>query len=262
MRDWNLAKEPIRSCGQHRKHSSPGPQPVVWIEHLHSYPTPKLLHLMGSTAADANAEFGSRPATVPSPSPLSQAISAEGTTGTLPTFTGIDTELPQSAVESPATDEQNSQDSNVGPISSDEPLPDIGKQATSSTILTTQDQETDLAPGTADSGLSGNDSPDARLEKEYHREKEKNDGIKNDDRDKGCSSDENSSSRGRQRNREKKQYRKESNASASDTDGGSAKEITTSSGKKPTPRKLKTFEPLREKEESMSSGHIDCRSID
>ncbi|KAL8757584.1 MAG: hypothetical protein Q9199_002115 [Rusavskia elegans] len=204
---------------------------------------------MGSTAADANAEFGSRPATVPSPSPLSQAISAEGTTGTLPTFTGIDTELPQSAVESPATDEQNSQDSNVGPISSDEPLPDIGKQATSSTILTTQDQETDLAPGTADSGLSGNDSPDARLEKEYHREKEKNDGIKNDDRDKGCSSDENSSSRGRQRNREKKQYRKESNASASDTDGGSAKEITTSSGKKPTPRKLKTFEPLREKEE-------------
>ncbi|KAL8659904.1 MAG: hypothetical protein Q9226_000198 [Calogaya cf. arnoldii] len=203
---------------------------------------------MGSTAADASVESGSRSTIVPSPSPLSQSVSAESTTGTLPTEPGIDNQLPQSAAQSSATDKQNDQASNVGPLIPDEPVPESGKQGTDYTTRTTQDQDADVIPGAAGAGMSGNDSPDARLEKDYHRDKERNDGTKNDDTDPGSSSDEDSSSRGRQRDREKKHYRKESTASASDTDGGSAKETTTSSGKKP-PRKLKTFEPLREKEE-------------
>lgn len=217
---------------------------------------------MGSTAADANAELGSRPATVASPSPLSQSISAEGTTGTLSTVTGVGTGLPQSAAESSVKDGQKGKHGNVGPIASDQPLPDTENQATSSPSLKTHDNETELVRGTVDSGLSGSDSPDARLEKEYHREKERNDEITNNDRDRGSSSDEDSTSRGRQRNREKKQYRKESHTSASDTEAGGSKETTTSSGKTPPPRKLKTFEPLREKKESTSSSHSDCTSID
>ncbi|KAI4238910.1 MAG: hypothetical protein LQ349_000752 [Xanthoria aureola] len=209
---------------------------------------------MGSTAADANAELGSRPATVASPSPLSQSISAEGTTGTLSTVTGVGTGLPQSAAESSVKDGQKGEHGNVSPITSDQPLPDIENQATSSPSLTTHDHETELVRGTVDSGLSGSDSPDARLEKEYHREKERNDEITNNDRDRGSSSDEDSTSRGRQRNREKKQYRKESHTPASDTDAGSSKETTTSSGKTPPPRKLKTFEPLREKKERATAG--------
>ncbi|KAL8768357.1 MAG: hypothetical protein Q9209_005391 [Squamulea sp. 1 TL-2023] len=134
-------------------------------------------------------------------------------------------------------------------MSIDKQVPENEGQGTDSTTTTTQDQESNSIPGIVGSELSGNNSPDARLEKEYHREKVRSDGTKNDDEDKDTSSGEDSSSRGRQRSREKKQYRKESNASASDTDGGTTKETASSNGKKTPQRKLKTFEPLREKEE-------------
>ncbi|KAL9605887.1 MAG: hypothetical protein Q9179_000951 [Wetmoreana sp. 5 TL-2023] len=117
-----------------------------------------------------------------------------------------------------------------------------------------QGREPEPSPGSPDSGYSGNDSPDARLEKEYHREQVRTDMAGKGDEAKDNSGDEAPSSRGRQRSREKKQYRKDSNVSASDTEGTSGKEASTSSSKKPPPRKLKTFEPLREKEERAKAG--------
>lgn len=219
---------------------------------------------MGSTAAESDAELESFVAAVPlqlhasnrttgspQPSPLSQSTSAEGTTGIVSTASGLDIELFQSAT----TDEQDGQASSGHSTFVDSPLPEGGVHGAGSTAIATQDEECDLIPNEAGSGPDGNNSPDARLEKEYHREKVRKDGIENDDDYKASSSDEDSNTRGRQRGREKKQYRKDSNPSASDTDGGSAKKISTSSSKKPPSRKLKTFEPLREKEESMSSGH-------
>ncbi|KAL8674728.1 MAG: hypothetical protein Q9168_000886 [Polycauliona sp. 1 TL-2023] len=204
---------------------------------------------MGSTTANASAESGSGSTTYPSPNPLSQSISAEGTTGSLPTDSRVGTELPHPAAQPTAANGQDKQASNECPLSSDEPLPDSGKQQTDSPSAASQDQEANVVPEADETALSGNNSPDARLEKEYHRERESNDGIKHDATDQGSSTDEGSSSRGRQMNREKKHYRKESTASASDTDGGSAKETATAKGKNPQPRRLKTFEPLRDKEE-------------
>ncbi|KAL8788105.1 MAG: hypothetical protein Q9213_001863 [Squamulea squamosa] len=217
---------------------------------------------MGSSAADTTAEleYPSAAAKVqlhssnnttasPQPSPLSQSTSAEGTTGILSAAPGADTEISHPAVESSATNENDGQHSSTVSTSTTIRLPKDEEQGTVLTTTTTQDQELNSMPVAAGSELSGNNSPDARLEKEYHREKVRSDGTKNGDEDKDTSSGEDSSPRGRQRNREKKKYRKESNASASGTDGGTTKETATSGSKKTPPRKLKTFEPLREKEE-------------
>lgn len=95
-------------------------------------------------------------------------------------------------------------------------------------------------------------SPDARLEKEYHKDKVRTDTSAKDKEANDSSGDEDSSSRGRQKSREKKHYRKNSNVSASDTDRGSGKETAASSSKTPPPRKLKTFEPLQRKKEEES----------
>ncbi|KAL8858066.1 MAG: hypothetical protein Q9178_005391 [Gyalolechia marmorata] len=217
---------------------------------------------MGSTAAESDAELESFLAAVPlqfrasnsttgspQPSPLSQSTSAEGTTSIVSTASGIDTELFQSA----ATDQQDGQASSVDSTFLVSPIPEGAVQGAGLTATATQDQECDLFPVEAGSAVDGDNSPDARLEKEYHREKVREDGIKNDDDYVASSSDEDSNTRGRQRGREKKQYRKDSNPPASDTDGGRAKKISTSSSKKPPPRKLKTFEPLREKEEKATA---------
>ncbi|KAL8730292.1 MAG: hypothetical protein Q9166_004175 [cf. Caloplaca sp. 2 TL-2023] len=218
---------------------------------------------MANTAGNTNAELGSPSATVPlrlhansdttgspQPSPLSQSISAEGTTTDAPsTASGVDTELPHSDLDSSAADEQHGQASKKGPASAETPAFEGEEDRTGSMAPVIQDLGPYLTTRTADSELSGNNSPDARLEKEYHREKVRKDGTEDNAEGRISSSDEDSSLRGRQRSREKKQYRKQSNTSASDTDGGSAKDTTASGSKKPPPRKLKTFEPLREKYE-------------
>ena len=122
------------------------------------------------------------------------------------------------------------------------------KPGTGSMAALMQGREPDLIPGSISPDLSGNNSPDARLEKDYYKEKTSKSVTELGNDKKHSSDDEESGSRGRQKSREKKHYRRESNVSASDTDGASANEHSASEIKKP-PRKLKTFEPLREKEE-------------
>ncbi|KAL8982388.1 MAG: hypothetical protein Q9205_003087 [Flavoplaca limonia] len=204
---------------------------------------------MGSTEADAGAGLGSPSTSISSPSPLSNSTFAEGINAALSTELAVDAKLPPPAAQSSSMDKQNDQVGKLGALNLDEPLPESQEHGTDSITATAHHQEVDTISGPAHSSPSGNDSPDARLEKEYHREKERDENTTDHYEDQGSSDDDDSSSRGRQRSREKKHYRKESNASASDTDRGSAKETTTISGKKPAPRKLKTFEPLREKEE-------------
>ncbi|KAL8642985.1 MAG: hypothetical protein Q9228_000384 [Teloschistes exilis] len=191
---------------------------------------------------------GNKPHTSsPQPSPLSQSISAEGTAAdALPTASAIRTEVKDSVADSGAANEEDEpSDSRTVTVQGDT-LRGNRESSMGPMSAVTQGQDNDPVLG---SGLSGNDSPDARLEKEYHRDKVRTDIKKKGDEAKDGSSDENSSSRGRQRNREKKQYRKATNASTSDTDGGSGKETEGSERKKPPSRKWKTFEPLREKEE-------------
>lgn len=222
---------------------------------------------MGSTAGNTNPELGSSSATVPlrlhannaatgspQPSPLSQSVSVEGTTNdALSTASRIDAELPQQALDPSDEDERIEQPSDDDYKTPENAVSDRGNQGADSPTITVQDQGHDPRSGATGSGHSGDNSPDARLEKEYHKEKVRKDGTKHDDEAKGGSSEDDSGLRGRHRSREKKQYRIESNASASDTDGGSAIRADASGSKKAPPRKLKTFEPLREKEESTSS---------
>ncbi|KAL8681240.1 MAG: hypothetical protein Q9186_002618 [Xanthomendoza sp. 1 TL-2023] len=222
---------------------------------------------MGSTAGNTNPELGSPSATAPlrlhahntstgspQPSPLSQSVSAEGTTtGTLSVGSGIDTEHSQQDLNSSGASDRKRQPSDGDRMISDIPEAQGGGQGADPNTTHMQDREPDPRGATGEV-LSGNSSPDARLEKEYHREKVRSDGTKDDGQAKGDSSGEDSGSRGRQKSREKKQYRKESNASASDTDGGSAKGATANGSGKTLPRKLKTFEPLREKEERAKAG--------
>ncbi|KAL8803156.1 MAG: hypothetical protein Q9182_003328 [Xanthomendoza sp. 2 TL-2023] len=223
---------------------------------------------MGSTAGNTNPQLGSPSATAPlrlhahntstsspQPSPLSQSVSAEGTvTGALSVASGVDTERSHQDLDSSGASEREGQPRDGDCMISDVPVAEGEKRGADSNTTVTQDQERVPTQGATGEGLSDSNSPDARLEKEYHREKVRSDGAKDDGQAKGDSSDEDSGSRGRQRSREKKQYRKESNASASDTDGGNAKGATARGSGKPPPRKLKTFEPLREKEERVKAG--------
>ena len=210
---------------------------------------------MGSTKAGASAGSGSPSSSVSSPTPFSQSTFAEGTIGALSTEPDIDAKLPPPAAQSSAVDKQNDQVGKVEALSLDEPVPESQKRRTDSVTATAKHQKVDATPGAAHSSFSGNNSPDSRLEKEYHKEKERDESTTDNYEDQGSSDDDDSSSRGRQKSREKKHYRRESDASATDTDRGNAKETPTISGKKPPPRKLKTFEPLREKEESTLSGY-------
>ncbi|KAL8660782.1 MAG: hypothetical protein Q9202_006204 [Teloschistes flavicans] len=191
---------------------------------------------------------GNKPHTgSPQPSPLSQSISAEGTAAeAFPTASDIRTESKISAADSQAANDEDGLSGSATPIVQGVAPRDESESEIGSMSAVTQGQDVDSS---LESGLSGNDSPDARLEKEYHRDKVRTDIRKKGDESKDNSSDENSSSRGRQRNREKKQYRKVASVSASDTDRGSGKEIEGSASNKPPLRKWKTFEPLREKEE-------------
>lgn len=204
---------------------------------------------------------GNKPHTgSPQPSPLSQSISAEGTAAeAFPTASDIRTESKISAADSQAANDEDGLSGSATPIVQGVAPRDESESEIGSMSAVTQGQDVDSSLG---SGLSGNDSPDARLEKEYHRDKVRTDIRKKGDESKDNSSDENSSSRGRQRNREKKQYRKVASVSASDTDRGSGKEIEGSASNKPTPRKWKTFEPLREKEERMSFYYIKRPALD
>ena len=133
---------------------------------------------------------------------------------------------------------------------------EVKKARAGSMAAVMQGREPDPIPGTQQAGAGDDTSPDARLEKDYHKSKMRKEGaVDSTDEDRRSDSsedqDKSSSSRGRQMNREKKEYRRDSNVSASDTDVGSGKERSTSGGiRKVPPRKLKTFEPLREKEES------------
>ncbi|KAL8694383.1 MAG: hypothetical protein Q9218_000949 [Villophora microphyllina] len=174
-------------------------------------------------------------------------MSAEGTIAdAVPPESSMGTEVHQSAADSQPANHGDDQSGSKPPTVQGQTLQEESEPSVGSIPAVAHGQEPDPTSG---SGLSGDDSPDARLEKDYHRDKVRMDTTKIGDEAKGGSSDEDSSSRGRQRNREKKQYRKESNVSASDTDGGSGKETEGSDSKKPPPRKWKTFEPLREKEE-------------
>ncbi|KAL8937979.1 MAG: hypothetical protein Q9216_004145 [Gyalolechia sp. 2 TL-2023] len=140
----------------------------------------------------------------------------------------------------------------LNPTPSDR-LPDDGQVSKPGSLApTVQEREPNPVPVSASSALEGNISPDARMEKEYHRDKMGEHGTISNNECNENSGQEESGPRGRQKSREKKHYRKESNVSPSDTDGTSATETTASSIKKP-PRKLKTFEPLREKEESTAA---------
>ncbi|KAL9013720.1 MAG: hypothetical protein Q9173_001601 [Seirophora scorigena] len=174
----------------------------------------------------------------PQPSPLSQSTSAADTT----------TESASSAIylrtEPQLSDPEGDPNSNAPRRLSDPPPDEATKPRTGAVAAVIQEQEPDTVPPTS---FNGNTSPDEGLEKEYHTEKRRSRRTDSDEDYNESSGDEDQGSRGRQRSREKKHYRTVSDVSASDTDGGSATEAA--SGRKKPPRKLKTFEPLREKKE-------------
>lgn len=170
----------------------------------------------------------------PQPSPLSQSISAGET---------------RAAPASPQLATESLQASSEGTLVLDTPAQEVRKQSTGSMAAVIEGREPDPIPGMAE--LSGNNSPDASLEKDYHREKVaglRTDADSGDDYKDSSEDEDDGGSRGRQKNREKKHYRKVSDVSVSDTDGGSATEASVNDIKKP-PRKLKTFEPLQKKKE-------------
>lgn len=182
----------------------------------------------------------------PHPSPLSQSTSAgvsDANHG--PSAPEVHTEPRQSAMDFPVDIKQEADIASLSPTAASKQPSDGQALESGSVAAAGNEREPDSVPVVASPMLSGNDSPDARLKKDYHKDKTGERGT-NSDKEYKSSGDE-SDSRGRQKSREKKHYRKDSNISASDTDGTSANE--TSTGKKP-PRKLKTFEPLREKQES------------
>ncbi|KAL8655645.1 MAG: hypothetical protein Q9210_000755 [Variospora velana] len=173
----------------------------------------------------------------PQPSPLSQSTSAADTTA----------EPASSAISQPQLPAPGNDPKNDAPRKlSDSPQNRAMKPTTGAMAEVMQEPEAEAIPST--SSFNGNTSPDESLEKEYHTEKTGSRRADDDENYNESSGDEAQGSHGRQRSREKKHYRKVSNVSASDTDGGSATETAANGSKKP-PRKLKTFEPLREKEE-------------
>ncbi|KAL8952904.1 MAG: hypothetical protein Q9222_001194 [Ikaeria aurantiellina] len=183
------------------------------------------------------------------PSPLSRSMSAGGTTSEA--SSGIDTGAQHQGMDSPAGpvyDEQVLQEAFIG--SRQLPQENDGRQRRGSMAAVMQGREPDPIPGAMRSSTSRRDSPDVRLEKEYRKEKPKGGESGSGDEIKDDSCAEDSDSRGRQKRREKKEYRRESTVSASDTDGGTTSQVKV---KKPAPRKLKTFEPLREKQERAKS---------
>ncbi|KAL8710316.1 MAG: hypothetical protein Q9220_005086 [cf. Caloplaca sp. 1 TL-2023] len=185
----------------------------------------------------------------PQPSPLSQSISAGETTSEAPL--DVDLGAQNQVIESSAKsvqDDPELQEASTG--SKQPPQVDDGRQRRGSMAAVMQGREPDPIPGAIHSSTSGRDSPHMHLEKDYHKEKRKGSESGSGPEAEGNSGDEHSGSRGRQKGREKKEYRRDSTVSASDTDGGSTK---GSEVKQPAPRKLKTFEPLREKQERAKS---------
>lgn len=123
-----------------------------------------------------------------------------------------------------------------------------------------QGRQPDPIPGspTADNGGSGSPVDETRLRKNSYMEtgKARNNAESTDEDAPFFSSDEETnglSMRGRQRNRRNKgeSGSREQNVSTSDTDPGSKKPGQATASKKTVQKKLKTFEPLREKKESM-----------
>ncbi|KAL8945224.1 MAG: hypothetical protein Q9211_000234 [Gyalolechia sp. 1 TL-2023] len=185
----------------------------------------------------------------PHPSPLSQSTSAGLTDADHDSTAPVShTEPQQSKAESPTAFRQEDHAENPDPTAAEKSSDDGQGSKPGSIAAIVQEREPDPVPVSASSALSSNDSPDAPMAKEYHRDKMGERGTNSDNEYKESSGEEESGSRGRQTNREKKHYRRESNLSASDTDGTSATGTSASSSKKPR-RKLKTFEPLREKQE-------------
>ncbi|KAL9005542.1 MAG: hypothetical protein Q9188_001703 [Gyalolechia gomerana] len=227
-----------------------------------SKPSALSRHSEGGSTGNNNHESANSPGTLPlrlrtdskstaspHPSPLSQSTSAGVTDADYETTAhGTHTELQQSGTNFPMAVKQEDHAENLNPTAADKSPDDEqgSKQASIAKIV--QEREPGPVSVSTSSALSGNTSPDARMEKEYHRDKIGERETNSDNECQESSGEEESGSRGRQKSREKKHYRKESNVSASDTDGTSANETSASSSKKP-PRKLKTFEPLREKEE-------------
>lgn len=217
---------------------------------------------VASAGTNSNAESGNPLGSIPlrhhsgnrstgssQPSPLSQSTSAEESTveSLSPTVNRY--------IEPQQSDSERNQ-------ASDEPenvpgtsLHEAGKHRTVSVAAIMQGGNPDPFPGTVSPKSRGNTSPDARLEKDYHKEKATERRTDSDGNYKDSSGDEDTGSRGRQRSREQKHYRKGSNVSASDTDGGNATETSVSGHKKP-PRKLKTFEPLQRKEEERAKAAL------
>ncbi|KAI4143713.1 MAG: hypothetical protein L6R39_004471 [Caloplaca ligustica] len=180
--------------------------------------------------------------------PLSQSTSADETAAEeMSTSIGRYTDLPPSATEVDAAPGHDDQPISEFPTTTLQH--ESKEQRPDSVAAVMQGRQPDPIPGTIPSTTNGNTSPDARLEKDYHREKATEERTAGEETDRDSSGDEDEGSRGRQPDRKKKHYRKDSNVStASDTDGGSNAETLVGSARKP-PRKLKTFEPLRKKEE-------------
>ncbi|KAL9603141.1 MAG: hypothetical protein Q9219_001344 [cf. Caloplaca sp. 3 TL-2023] len=186
----------------------------------------------------------------PQPSPLSQSTSAgDVTVDPAPVASEMDSQSQQPELSVSTTPVEPTEDTNDEALTNQgKSSPEAGTSKPGSMAAVMRGQEPDPIPEPTTSTFSGNNSPDARLEKDYHRDRTGETGIDSGADNRDSSGDEESDSRGRQKDREKKHYRKESNVSASDTEGTSTTEVSTSSAKKP-PRKLKTFEPLREKQE-------------
>ncbi|KAI4119069.1 MAG: hypothetical protein LQ345_000944 [Seirophora villosa] len=189
--------------------------------------------LVSSRPHPSNESNGS-----PQPSPLSQsAPAADTTTESASSAIDLRTEPQLSAPEGDPS-------SNAPRRFSDPPPIETTKPTARAAAAVLQEQEPDAVPPT--SSFNRNTSPDEGLEKEYHTEKRSRRPDSDEDSNESAG-DEDQGPRGRQRSREKKHYRTVSDVSASDTDGGSAAEAAN--GRKKPPRKLKTFEPLREKKE-------------
>ncbi|KAL9614342.1 MAG: hypothetical protein Q9167_001145 [Letrouitia subvulpina] len=132
-----------------------------------------------------------------------------------------------------------------------------------------QGKQPDPIPGSpiADIGGSGSFVGESRLRKDSYMETGKARNVaESTDEDISIFSSEDEtnglSMRGRQRNRRKKgeSGSRESNVSTSDTDPGSKRSGQATTSKKTVPKKLKTFEPLREKQERAKAG-LDSSAI-
>ncbi|KAI4163079.1 MAG: hypothetical protein LQ342_003206 [Letrouitia transgressa] len=126
-----------------------------------------------------------------------------------------------------------------------------------------QGRQPDPIPGSpiADNGGSGSFVGEPRLRKDSYTEvgKARNVAESTDEDVPFFSSEEETnglSMRGRQRNRRKKgeSGSREQNVSTIDTNPGSKKAGQATASKKAVPKKLKTFEPLREKQERAKAG--------